>query len=83
MRIKEETCEVCGGKGLAQLGFMPSVIVDPSEEARWMLAEACIHCGATRESEGNTDLIEKRVRDYANFLSDNDLVDEEELKHLI
>ena len=84
MRVdRESDCNVCGGKGIAKLGFMPSVILDPSEEARWILAESCIHCGSVREAEENVTAIRDRVKDYVRFLEEHEIAQEGELDHLI
>lgn len=83
MRVKQEECDTCGGTGLAQLGVMPSVILNPEEDGRWVFAEACIHCGATRATQKNFSLVSERIKAYAEFLEDNEIVEEGELDHLL
>lgn len=83
MKIEDKSCKACGGKGIAQLGIMPSVILSPEEEGRWFFAEACVHCGAVSEAEENSRLVETQVRSYINFLVENGIAERGEFDNLI
>lgn len=83
MKIKEKECESCGMVGMAQIGMMPSTIIEPDSDPYWVQVESCIHCGASKKVWVDEELLEKRLRDYANFLLENGIVDEQEVQHLL